>query len=246
MIIYRNFTGGEWVESSSHKTIQNLNPANTGDVIGTVKFSTRDEAQKAVEAAYDAFRGWKNTPAPTRGRIVAKAARLLEDNKEDLAQILTREEGKTIGESRGEVQRAINVAEFCAGEAGRLNGETIRSELPANFAYPIKQPHGVVALITPWNFPVAFPVWKIAAALVAGNTIIFKPAESTPATAMRIVEIFAEAGVPKGVLNLILGKGSQIGEEIANHAAVKIRGGTIQGCRTSVQPCRVIRKSETI
>ncbi|CAN5795900.1 aldehyde dehydrogenase family protein [soil metagenome] len=221
MITYRNFINGEWVESSSDKTIQNINPANTRDVIGTVKLSTRDEAQKAVEAAYNAFRDWKNTPAPTRGRIVAKAARILEDNKEDLAQILTREEGKTISESRGELQRAINVAEFCAGESRRLNGETIQSELPANFAYTIKQPHGVVALITPWNFPVAIPVWKIAPALVAGNTIVLKPAEATPATAVRIVEIFEEAGVPKGVLNLILGAGEEIGEEIANHAAVK-------------------------
>ncbi|MBA4182661.1 MAG: aldehyde dehydrogenase family protein, partial [Acidobacteria bacterium] len=221
MITYRNFINGEWVESSSDKTIQNINPANTRDVIGTVKLSTRDEAQKAVEAAYNAFRDWKNTPAPTRGRIVAKAARILEDNKEDLAQILTREEGKTISESRGELQRAINVAEFCAGESRRLNGETIQSELPANFAYTIKQPHGVVALITPWNFPVAIPVWKIAPALVAGNTIVLKPAEATPATAVRIVEIFEEAGVPKGVLNLILGAGEEVGEEIANHAAVK-------------------------
>jgi len=221
MITYRNFINGEWVESSSDKTIQNINPANIGDIIGTVKLSTRDEAQKSVEAAYNAFRDWKNTPAPTRGRIVAKAARLLEDNKEDLAQILTREEGKTISESRGELQRAINVAEFCAGESRRLNGETIQSELPANFAYTIKQPHGVVALITPWNFPVAIPVWKIAPALVAGNTIVLKPAEATPATAVRIVEIFEEAGVPKGVLNLILGAGEEVGEEIANHAAVK-------------------------
>ena len=221
MIVYRNFINGEWVESSSGKTIQNINPANTRDVIGTVKLSTREEAQKAVEVAYNAFRDWKNTPAPTRGRIVMKAARLLEDNKEELAQILTREEGKTIGESRGELQRSINVAEFCAGESRRLNGETIQSELPANFAYTIKQPHGVVALITPWNFPVAIPVWKIAPALVAGNTIVLKPAEATPATAVRIVEIFEKAGVPKGVLNLILGAGEEVGEEIANHAAVK-------------------------
>jgi aldehyde dehydrogenase (NAD+) len=221
MTIYRNYINGEWFESVSNKTVANINPANTTDVIGEVKLSTREEARRAVETAYNAFRDWKNTPAPTRGRIVMRAARLLEDNKEELAQMLTREEGKTIGESRGELQRSINVAEFCAGEARRLNGETIQSELPANFAYTIKQPHGVVALITPWNFPVAIPVWKIAPALVAGNTIVFKPAESTPSTAVRIVEIFEEAGVPPGVLNLILGAGAEIGEEIANHPAVK-------------------------
>ena len=221
MTIYRNFIGGEWIESASPETIENINPANTRDIIGTVKLSTRNEAGKAVEIAYNAFKDWKNTPAPTRGKIVAKAARLLEDNKEELARILTREEGKTLAESRGELSRSINVAEFCAGESRRLNGETIQSELPANFAYTIKQPHGVVALITPWNFPVAIPVWKIAPALVAGNTVVFKPAESTPATAVRIVEIFEEAGVPKGVLNMILGAGSEVGEGIANHPAVK-------------------------
>jgi alpha-ketoglutaric semialdehyde dehydrogenase len=221
MIVYRNYINGQWVESSSDKTANNINPANTNDIIGTIKLSTRLEARAAVEAAYNAFKAWKNTPAPTRGRIVAKAARLMEDNKEELAQILTREEGKTLAEARGELSRSINVAEFCAGESRRLNGETIQSELPANFAYTIKEPHGVVACITPWNFPVAIPVWKIAPALVAGNTVVFKPAESTPATAVRICEIFEEAGIPAGVLNLILGKGSEIGDEIANHAAVK-------------------------
>src|SRR5438128_5736413 len=156
-----------------------------------------------------------------RGRIVARAARLLEDHKEELAQILTREEGKTVAESRGELQRSINVAECCAGESRRMNGETILSELPANFAYTIKQPLGVVACVTPWNFPVAIPVWKIAPALVAGNTVVFKPATLTPATAVRIVEIFEQAGVPPGVLNLILGSGSEAGDEIVGHPAVK-------------------------
>ncbi len=127
MNTYRNFIGGEWTESVSSETIENINPANTNDFIGTVKLSTREEARKAVESAYHAFKDWKNTPAPTRGKIVARAARLLEDNKEELAQILTREEGKTIAESRGELSRSINVAEFCAGEARRLNGETIQS-----------------------------------------------------------------------------------------------------------------------
>ena len=221
MTIYRNFIGGEWIESVSAKTSDNINPANTSDIIGTIKLSTRDEARAAVEAAYNAFRDWKNTPAPTRGKIVAKFARLMEDNKEELAQILTREEGKTLAESRGELSRSINVAEFCAGESRRMNGETIQSELPANFAYTIKEPHGVVACITPWNFPIAIPVWKIAPALVAGNTVVFKPAEITPATAVRICELFEEAGIPKGVLNLVLGKGSEIGDEIANHPAVK-------------------------
>ena len=221
MGIYLNFINGRWIESESSRTIENINPANTDDVLGTIRQATRDEARSAVEAASQAFRDWRATPAPTRGRIVARAARLMEEHKEELAQLLTREEGKTISESRGELQRSINVAEFCAGEARRLNGETIQSELPANFAYTIKQPLGVVACVTPWNFPVAIPVWKIAPALVAGNTVVFKPASLTPATAVRIVEIFEEAGIPKGVLNLILGSGSDAGDEIINHPAVK-------------------------
>src|SRR5215212_6845893 len=221
MGIYRNFINGQWVESVSSRTVENINPANTDDRLGTIRQATRDEARGAVEAASEAFRDWRATPAPTRGRIVGRAARLMEEHKEEIAQLLTREEGKTISESRGELQRSINVAEFCAGEARRMNGETIQSELPSNFAYTIKQPLGVVACVTPWNFPVAIPVWKIAPALVAGNTVVFKPASLTPATAFRIVEIFEEAGVPKGVLNLILGSGSDAGDEIINHRAVK-------------------------
>jgi methylmalonic acid semialdehyde dehydrogenase len=221
MDTYRNFVNGQWIESTSSKTVTNVNPANTDDVLGTVRQATRDEARAAVEAAAAASHGWRTTPAPARGRIVARAARLMEEAKEELAQILTREEGKTISESRGELQRSINVAEFCAGESRRMNGETIFSELPSNFVYTIKQPLGVVACVTPWNFPVAIPTWKIAPALVAGNTVVFKPATLTPATAVRIVEIFAEAGIPPGVLNLILGSGSEAGDEIVGHPAVK-------------------------
>src|ERR1700730_8123194 len=221
MDTYRNFIGGKWIESCSSRTVHNTKPANTDDVIGTVRQATREEARAAVEAASKAFQSWRRTPAPARGKIGAKAARLMEEGKEELEQVLTREEGKTLSESRGELQRSINVAEFCAGESRRMNGETILSELPANFAYTIKQPLGVVACVTPWNFPVAIPVWKIAAALVAGNTVVFKPATHTPAAAVRIVEIFEQAGIPQGVLNLILGSGSDAGDEIINHPAVK-------------------------
>lgn len=221
MTIYKSFIGGKWIDTASGKTISNINPADTNDIIGTAQLCTRAEARAAVEAAYNAFKGWKNTPAPARGRIIAKAARLMEEHKEELAQLLTREEGKTINESRGEVQRAINVVEFCAGESRRMNGETIPSELPANFAYTIVEPHGVVALITPWNFPVAIPAWKLAPALVAGNTVVFKPASNTPATAVRLTELFIEAGIPDGVLNLVIGSGSEAGDEIVNNPAVR-------------------------
>ena len=218
---YRNFIDGKWIESTSSKTVKNINPANIDDVIGSNRQATREEARAAVEAAAAAFPGWRSTPAPARGKIVARAARLMEEAKEELAQILTREEGKTLSESRGELQRSINVAEFCAGESRRMNGETIFSELPSNFAYTIKQPLGVVACVTPWNFPVAIPTWKIAPALVAGNSVVFKPATLTPGTAVRIVEIFEAAGLPPGVLNLILGSGSEAGDEIIGHPAVK-------------------------
>jgi methylmalonic acid semialdehyde dehydrogenase len=218
---YRNYINGKWVESTSSRTATNVNPANTDDVLGTIRQATREEAKAAVDSAAETFPSWRATPAPTRGRIVARAARLMEEHKEELAQLLTREEGKTIAESRGELQRSINVADFCAGESRRMNGETIQSELPANFAYTLKQPLGVVACVTPWNFPVAIPVWKIAPALVAGNTVVFKPASLTPATAVRIVEIFENAGLPAGVLNLVLGSGSDAGDEIIAHPAVK-------------------------
>src|SRR5437588_8250478 len=221
MDTYRNYINGQWVESVSQNRADNANPANSGDGIGTGRRASREEGRRAVESAADAFRAWRSTPAPARGRIVARAARLMEEDKENLARLLTREEGKSVSEARGELQRSINVADFCAGESRRMNGETIQSELPSNFAYTIRQPHGVVAVVTPWNFPVAIPVWKIAPALVAGNTVVFKPATLTPGTAVRIVEIFAEAGIPKGVLNLILGSGSDAGDEIINHPAVK-------------------------
>src|SRR5918995_964548 len=221
MDTYRNYIDGKWIESTSSRTVPNVNPANIDDVLGTIRQATRAEAKAAVDAAAENFASWRATPAPTRGRIVARAARLMEEHKEELAALLTREEGKTLSESRGELQRAINVAEFCAGESRRMNGETIQSELPANFAYTLRQPHGVVACVTPWNFPVAIPVWKIAPALVAGNTVVFKPASLTPATAVRIVQIFEEAGIPPGVLNLVLGSGSEAGDEIIGHPAVK-------------------------
>lgn len=221
METYKNFINGKWEESVSNKTVPNLNPADTSDVVGTVKLATREEARRAVENCYEAAREWRRITAPARGKILFRAARLLEDDKENFAQTITREEGKTIKEARGEVQRSINILEYIAGEGRRINGETIYSELPSNLAYTIKQPLGVVACITPWNFPIAIPVWKIAPALVAGNSVVFKPATNAPATAVRLVEIFERAGLPAGVLNLIIGSGSEAGDEIINHRAVR-------------------------
>jgi aldehyde dehydrogenase (NAD+) len=211
---YRNFIGGEWVAADADRTVPNLNPADTRDVLGLVPLSSATDTRRAVAAAKAAFAGWRETPAPVRGSILFKAWALLDQEKEVLARLLTREEGKTLKESLGEIQRTINILEYTAAEGRRLSGQTIPSELPRNFCYTVRQPLGVVACITPWNFPVAIPVWKIAPALVCGNTVVFKPATLTPETATAVVSIFERAGVPRGVLNMVLGSGAMVGNEL--------------------------------
>jgi acyl-CoA reductase-like NAD-dependent aldehyde dehydrogenase len=216
-----NYVNGEWVQSRSGRTAERRNPANHDDLIGYTPLSSRQEMREAIEAAARAREAWRDTPAPSRGKIVMRAARLLEEQKDDVARLLTREEGKTVAESLGEILRSINIMEFTAGEARRLTGETLPSELPRNFAYTLRQPLGVVGLITPWNFPVAIPVWKISPALVCGNTVVWKPAGLTPFISRRIMEIFAAAGLPAGVLNMVHGQGSEVGEELVEHPAVR-------------------------
>ena len=178
-----SYIDGQWVPSRSERIIERRNPANLDDLVGYVPRSTREEMRESIEAAKRALPAWRDTPAPRRGKILLGASRLLEEQKEDVARLLTREEGKTVSESLGELLRSINILEFIAGEGRRLTGETLPSELPRNFAYTIRQPLGVVGLITPWNFPVAIPVWKMAPALVCGNTVVWKPAELTSFTA---------------------------------------------------------------
>jgi alpha-ketoglutaric semialdehyde dehydrogenase len=219
--VCRNFIDGRWVESRSGKTVERRNPANLDEVVALVPLSTREETREAIAAAKTAFAAWRETPAPTRGKIIAKAALLMEQQKTELARQLTREEGKALKDSLGEVVKSVNILEFMSGEGRRLAGEALPSELPKNFAYTIKQPLGVVAAITPWNFPVSIPAWKIAPALVAGNTVVFKPATITPLTAIKIVEIFTEAGVPAGALNLVLGSGGTVGEELVQNPDVR-------------------------
>jgi alpha-ketoglutaric semialdehyde dehydrogenase len=216
----RNFINGQWVDSQSGKTMERRNPANLDEVVAIVPLSSRDEVREAVRAAKAAFPKWRDTPAPIRGRILARATVIMMEQKEELARILTHEEGKTYKESLVEVQRSINIMDFMAGEGRRIGGETLPSELPKTVAYTIKQPLGVVGAITPWNFPVAIPVWKAAPALVTGNTMVLKPAEITPLTAMKIVEIFSQAGLPAGVLNLVLGAGEEVGDELVQHPDV--------------------------
>jgi len=218
--VCRNFINGQWVDSRSGRTRERRNPANVDEVVAIVPLSTREETREAVAAAKAAFPAWRDTPAPVRGRIIAKAAALMTEQKDDVARILTLEEGKTFKESLVEVQRAINILEFMAGEGRRLGGQTLPSEQSKMFAYTMKQPLGVVGAITPWNFPVAIPVWKAAPAIVAGNTVVLKPAEITSLTAVKVVEIFNEAGLPAGVLNLVLGPGREIGDELVQHPDV--------------------------
>jgi acyl-CoA reductase-like NAD-dependent aldehyde dehydrogenase len=216
----KNYIGGEWRESTG-KRVKDFNPADTSEVIAEAPASTAAEAAEACEAARRAYPGWRNTPAPVRGQLLYRVQRRMEERKEEIANALTREEGKTLGEARGEVQRAINVIEFFAGEARRITGDTIPSELPHNFCYTVKQPVGPVAIITPWNFPIAIPVWKMAPALVSGNTVVFKPASLTPLTAALIVEVFEECGIPPGALNLVFGGGREVGDTIVKHPAIQ-------------------------
>ncbi|MFQ5664100.1 MAG: aldehyde dehydrogenase family protein [Terriglobia bacterium] len=216
-----NYVDGQWVESRSGRTLERRNPANHGDLLGHAPLSSREEIRAAVEAAARALPAWRDTPAPVRGRYIQRAAQMMAEQKDELARLLTREEGKTLSESQGEILRTINVLEYTAGEARRLSGETLPSELPRNFAYTIRQPLGVVGLITPWNFPVAVPVWKIAPALVCGNTVVWKPSELTPFTSRQVVDIFARTGLPAGVLNMVNGAGEEAGAELVEHPAVR-------------------------
>jgi len=245
--ICRNFVNGRWVESRSGRTLERRNPASLDELIGLAPLSTREETREAIAAARAAFASWRDTPAPLRGRVIARAALRMEQQKEELARILTREEGKTLKDSLGEVQKSINILEFMAGEARRIGGETLPSELPKNFAYTLKQPLGVVAAITPWNFPVSIPCWKIAPALVAGNTVVFKPATLTPFTGAKVVEIFEQSGVPAGALNMVVGAGGEVGDELLQHPdvrAVSFTGSNEVGSELYAQGARRMKKCQ--
>lgn len=243
--LLRNFIDGEWSESVTRRTQDNFNPADTRQALGKVVRSSKDDTLRAIESAKKALPGWKKTPAPKRGAILFEVARLMTERKEQLSRALTLEEGKTLAESRGEVQKAINFLEFAAGEGRRLNGETIPSEMPRNFAYTIRSPLGVVGLVTPWNFPVCIPTWKAAPALVAGNTVVMKPASTTPWTASLLVQLFHDAGVPKGVFNLVHGSGGEVGQTIVEHpdvAALSFTGSNEVGGRLYVDGAKTLKK----
>ncbi|HHL40661.1 MAG TPA: aldehyde dehydrogenase family protein [Deltaproteobacteria bacterium] len=215
-----NLIDGRWVEAASGRTIESVNPADTSDVVGVVAASGAEDVDAAVAAARKAYESWRLVPAPKRGEILFRAAELIVRNKRSLGELVTREMGKVISEGLGDVQEAIDMAYYMAGEGRRLSGETVPSELPDKDCKSVRMPVGVFALITPWNFPTAIPAWKILPALVCGNTVVFKPSSYTPVAATRLVELLVEAGLPPGVLNLVHGTGSEAGEALASHPDV--------------------------
>lgn len=230
--ITKNFIGGQWVETLTGETFERRNPADTSELVGRITRAGKADVDKAVRAAKEAFRKWKLFPAPKRGEILFRAGELILKNKKELATIETREMGKILPETMGDVQEAIDMSFYMAGEGRRLAGETIPSELHNKDCKSVRLPLGVCALITPWNFPMAIPAWKIMPALISGNTVIFKPSSLTPVSGAKFVEILEKAGVPAGVVNLVHGSGEAIGEYLATHPdvdAVSFTGSTAVG-----------------
>jgi aldehyde dehydrogenase (NAD+) len=217
---YQNFIGGEWVAAKSGNKYTTRNPADTREAVAEYPASGADDALAAVAAAEKAAPGWADATAVARGRVLSKASQLLEARKAELAELLTREEGKTLAESTGEVQRAVDIFRFYGGLSYTLGGRTIPHDMPGNLLYTVRRPLGVVALITPWNFPIAIPAWKMAPALVAGNAVVIKPAGVAPAMTLELARVLHEAGLPKGVLNVVIGEGRAVGGAITTHKAV--------------------------
>jgi alpha-ketoglutaric semialdehyde dehydrogenase len=216
-----NYIEGQWVTAESGKTFESHNPA-TGELIGTIPLSDQRDAVRAVEAADRAFEKWRKYPAPKRAEIIHRASDLLRQRKQYLGELMTREMGKVLKEALGDVQEAIDMSFYMAGEGRRLNGLLVPSELPNKWAMAVRDPLGVVGVITPWNFPIAIPSWKIFPALVCGNTIVFKPASDTPVLAAEFVRILEEAGLPPGVLNLVTGPGATVGNALLKHPKVRL------------------------
>lgn len=217
---YENLIGGEWVKSSSGKTFPSVNPANTTDVIGLFQQATLEETKRAIEVAQESQPAWAESPPARRAEVLFKAAQLIEEKSSELADALTREEGKTLAESSAEIKRAAANFRFYAGQAYLIAGETLPSDEPGTSLYTLRLPVGVVSVITPWNFPLTIPARKIAPALAAGNSIIFKPASLTPLMGIRLGEILSEAGVPAGVINVLTGSASVVGEEMISNSAI--------------------------
>jgi aldehyde dehydrogenase (NAD+) len=219
---HRLFIAGRWVESVSGETFDSVNPADTRDVVGHFQAGSAADVAMAVRAAEMAFPAWRATPAPKRGEILYRFGALMAEHKERLARAMTREMGKVIAEARGDVQEGIDIAFLMAGEGRRMFGDTVPSELPDKWAMSIRQPIGVAGIVTPWNFPIAIPCWKTMPALVAGNTVVFKPSSETPHCATLLVELMDEAGFPAGTVNLVTGSGAVVGDAIVDSRDVPV------------------------
>jgi acyl-CoA reductase-like NAD-dependent aldehyde dehydrogenase len=214
MRTYQNFIHGDWVPARSGQTYDLTNPADNRQVVARYAAGAADDALAAIQAARKAFPAWSALTPVARGRILSRAAQILDSRKSELAECLTREEGKTLGESTGEVQRAVDIFRFFGGLSYTFGGQTLPHDLPHNLLYTMRQPLGVVALITPWNFPIAIPAWKMAPALLAGNCVVIKPASQAPAMTLELVKALAEAGLPVGVANAVIGEGRSVGQEL--------------------------------
>jgi alpha-ketoglutaric semialdehyde dehydrogenase len=242
--VFRNYIGGKWQEAQNGQTFPNYNPA-TGELIGRFPLSGEVEANAAVAAAKTAFARWRLVPAPKRGEILFRAGELLKQYKEDLARTMTREMGKVLKETRGDVQEGIDMAYYMGGEGRRLFGYSVPVELPNKSGVAMRDPVGVVSVITPWNFPIAIPTWKMFPALIAGNTIVFKPASDTPLSALRLVEILYEAGLPEGVVNIVFGPGSTVGEALLRHpdvAVISFTGSTESGRHVAIEAAKSLKR----
>src|SRR5246127_4908335 len=219
---YKNFIRGEWVAPRSGKTRENRNPANVDELIGVFPLSAQEDVNAAVSAAKEAYAKWRLVPAPKRAEILFRGAEFLVQRKEDFSKDMTREMGKVLPETRGDVQEAIDMTYYMAGEGRRLFGQTTPSELPNKFAMSVRQPIGVCGMITPWNFPMAIPSWKMMPALISGNTVVLKPAEDTPLSSYHLVQVLTEAGVPRGVVNLLSGDGPNAGVPLTRQKDVPV------------------------
>ena len=242
--LFRNFINGAWVESESGKTYERHNPA-TGELVATYTSSIAKDVQTAVDAAKKAFESWRLFPAPKRGEILYRVGQIMMDRKEQFAREMTEEMGKVINEARGDVQEAIDMAFYMAGEGRRLYGQTTPSELPNKWNMSVRKPIGVAGIVTPWNFPMAIPSWKIFPAIVSGNTVVFKPASMTARSAVRFVEILTEAGVPEGVVNLVIGGGGEVGNAIIEHPHIPLisfTGSTETGINVATKAARLNKR----
>src|SRR6266496_3285825 len=234
---YQNYIGGKWVASESGELFENINPADTGDTIGRFPLSTSDDINAAVNAAQEAFDRWRRTPAPRRAEVLFRLGEILIGYKDRFAADMTREMGKVLKEAGGDVQEAIDCTYYTAGEGRRLHGFTTPAEMPDKFAMCTRQPVGLCGLITPWNFPMAIPSWKLIPALICGNTVVIKPAEDTPLSTINLVRACEEAGIPPGVVNVVTGFGDPAGSAIANDPAIRLisfTGSTSTGRRVAM------------